>query len=249
MRTSALKLVLAFALYLVLPACASVRPGPDAGLPRVSRPVFNAVALTGLTVRAERVAGSSASVTTGTLSSHNVTYAGPYTANTYGYGTHTSVRNSTHYELYDSDELLKDLRRRIEDGGIARRVTPNANVRIEGRRVRGRTTTGIGTMTWDVLNCGSLLGLIGTPCLGSTEAEVELRVYHRDELVGTYHGVGTATWSHPIYGIVPAVRRMRRSSMNVATAVAARAALRNLIENPPRLTGASMAGTLPAFRP
>lgn len=225
MRLPTIPIFLSLLTLALLCTSCSVVPGERVGVPMVSTPLFESISIEGLVTRERRVAGRSSTRTAG-FGTASVTNPYAHQVSTTHINT-TDYHSTTHYEYYDSDQLRQQVQRLIEDRRIARRVSSDSGVRIVGRVSRG-ADTGAGRITWNVLNCFGPC-LVGLPFLGSVTAEVELRVYRDDVCLGTYRGSGSATWYHPMFGIVPRVPVMRGRSLTVATFIAAENALAQLI--------------------
>ena len=109
--------------------------------------------------------------------------------------------------------------------------------RIEGVAHGARPSTEIGKIVWNVFNSVSLLALFGGPYFGSSEATVELRIYHDGELVGTRTATGRGNWrvsSFQVhFRIWEPLRRARTRSKSVAYRVALERALAGLAEPAP----------------
>jgi hypothetical protein len=223
-------------------ACGTVTPGAGRAIPELQRPVLGDVTLVGLVFEGYREAGSSTRVTTGT---GNATVTSGYGSNPYtttGTANSTEVTTTTQMERYDDDSLQVALRYALEDRHVVRRFVPDSKLRIEGRRIGGGASTGAGKILWNVVDAVSLLGLVpGLPFLGSQEADIELRVYYDHELVRSYHGHGTASWSKNGWGILAVLNDYRQAALNAASGVAARDAVVALIEDPPRLPSGDLA--------
>jgi hypothetical protein len=217
-------------------ACGTITPGPGREIPALGRPVLGDVTLVGLVFESYREAGSNTSVTTSTGNAMATSGYGANAVTSTGTGYATEVTTSTQLERYDDDSLQVALRYALEDRHVVRRFVPNSRLRIEGRRVRGGASTGAGEMAWNFVNAVSFLGFVpGLPFFGSQEADIELRVYYDDELLRSYQGRGSASWSKNAWGIFHVVGGLRRSALNAASAVAAYDAVAALIEDPPHL--------------
>lgn len=239
-RPALRRVLLAVAALALLPfasGCA-VTPGQDVAIPVMSQPLFDSISLEGLVTRESRAAGRSSTITSGQVTASLNNSLDTATFNT------VDRHNTTHYEYYNSTALRDQLRRLIEDHRVARKVTRDSDVRVVGRVVSRGADTGAGRITWNVFNC---LGpcFIGLPFLGSVAADVELRVYRGDELLSVHRGTGSATWYHPVIGIVPRSAVMRGRSIDAATWIATKAAVRHMLEHaPPRAhaTGTALQG-------
>lgn len=231
-------------------SCSSVSPDSPVSVPRLSSPIFQSVSVAGLAFRDERVAGRSVSVGTANtqLQAHGQTNSnitglattpqgsaivsgrGSTATNLYGSTSTTTAAHAIHYESFDSDDLILELRRTIEDAGIAEEVQfGGSGFRIEGHVIESGPSTGAGRICWNVFNCVTLLFLLGGPILGSCDAEIELRLYSGDRFLRSYRGNGRATWRTQ-YAPIPIARMDAR---RLASKLAVRDAVSKLIADPP----------------
>lgn len=231
-------LLLLVAVALLGTACGTITPESAPPYPRLPGPVLGDVSLVGLQVEDIRYAGTSRGVGGGSSRVYTPSPSG-------GAGTwstvDTTVTTTTHHmERVQTDAVRDALRIALENHGVVERFTPDARVRIEGRRIEGGASTGAGKVLWNVVNAVSLLGIVpGLPFLGEQEATVELRVYDDDRLVRTYTGEGSAAWSKNGWGIAIVLNQYRVRTLGAATAVAARKAVLALIQDPPGLASAA----------
>lgn len=228
------RLLAAAAVAAASVACGTVTPGPAPEIPRLAQPLLGDVTLTGLVFEEFRAAGYSTSVSSGTgavyVPGTNAQPVQTHTINT------TDVATTTHMERFDDDSIQEELRFALEDQGVVRRFVPNARLHIQGRRVSGGATTGIGKIVWNVFDAVTLLSLVpGLPFLGDQEAQVELRVYYDGALVRTYRGTGSASWTKNAWGVVVELPPLKRNALSVATRGAVREAVVAMIESPPAI--------------
>lgn len=214
-RNPALPMALAL---LGLAGCVSITPASTPARERAERPAFDAVSLSGLSLRDERIA----SRTEGSAFSYGSSYATGHVGDLWGSAAGSSFGSafgSTRtYEAFDNSELQKRLRLALEGSGVARRVLPEAPLRIEGV-FGGQPDTGVGRIIFNVLNTFPFFATF--PYLGSTEATVQLRLYHNDELLRTWVGTGRSNWSKflgftPLPSISSELDQVRRRSMILA---------------------------------
>lgn len=206
-------------------ACASASPVTTKRLSSVDHPIFRDVAISGLVYRDERIAGRTQS--TGVM-------VGAATGSRYSaLSTASATGQSVAFESFDNDSLQAAFKRMLEDSRIARRVVQVNTVRIEGLIKRTDPSTGALRIIWNVFNAVSLLGLFASPYLGTYDAEIQLRVYDNEEMIGTYDGFGRAKWWSNANPFAPYIAG-RRVAFPVATESALDDALAKLVAKPPR---------------
>jgi hypothetical protein len=125
--------------------------------------------------------------------------------------------------------LQELLRTGVEVFGLARRVDPNASIRIEGRILESGPSTGGAKLGWNVVNTVLLLFLFGGPYLGSCSATAELRVFDADQLVVTHQGRAEADW-RVHYEVIPRIIDARKRAVQRAEKLAVWRATEELSE-------------------
>jgi hypothetical protein len=224
--------VSACVLLAPLIACVSVSPAYRPVLDPLAAPVFEDVTVSGLVFRDERVKERTSSVGYATASSSGTaTATSPYgTAHGHSSGSAygTAVGASVKHETFDNYGLQDSLRRAIEDARLARRVVPEAPIRIEGVVLEAKAATGAGRILWNIFNSVTLLMLFGGPYLGSAEATVELRLYDNQELVAKYYGKGRGNWRAWYYGGLYTIPQGRHGAQVAAASVAVIEAVNNM---------------------
>lgn len=223
----------ASALWL-LAGCVSVSTAPLRPLAPTASPVFPAVTLVGPLFRDVRAAGTDV-VTTGTVGSSIGSYSGGAGGTFFGTGTSTSTTSVDRYEAFDNPALAKLFRRLVEDNRIAERVTGGAPWRLESS-IHQEATTGAGKVTWNVVNTVTLLFLLASPYLGTSEVTLEVRAYHDDRYLRTYAASATADWRVPgLWGLAWSLGEAKRRALFEAGQVALFDVVRAIAADPPRI--------------
>jgi hypothetical protein len=176
--------------------CVSITPASTPILHRASRPAIDAVSVAGLTFRDEQMTKRTEGSAVAYGSSAARANVGGIRGSATGSSIGTAAASSRSYESFENRELQRGLRLALEESGIARRVIADAPFRVEGL-FQGEADTGAGRIIFNVFNSIPLFGTL--PYLGSTRATVQLRLYHEDELLGTWIGTGRSNWSKSLF--------------------------------------------------
>lgn len=177
-------------VVLCLAGCATVKPATIPRLDVSKSPVYPEISINGLIIRDERVALRSDSTSFG---SAMASYSGSHSS-AFGSGLASGRNQSLVYEAYDNPILQETLKHAIENSRFAGRVVENSAVSIDGNVLAIHPSTNFGKMSWNVFNTVSLLLMFGSPYMGSVDAEIELRLYDKGQLLTTSRGNGTADW-------------------------------------------------------
>ena len=175
----------------LLTACATVTQTsiPTEVMPGKS--IYSKASITGLLFRDMRI---SQKVDVTAAGSQVGSYANNRQYAALGSSTANANATSVVWETFDNTILQTELKHDVEDAMLAQKVLDNAQVVFDGEIVKMGPSTGFGKISWNVFNTLSCLFFFGSPYVGSTTADIKLRVYVDHQLVATSRGYGTAAW-------------------------------------------------------